>query len=130
MNKTIISGRFSADPELKHTNSGKSVVSFTLAVDNGKDKSGNKLDPYWIECVAWNKTAEFIGNYCTKGTKATICGRLATRNWEDSHGNKRKSTEVVLDEIEIEWKSKDSAPAEKDTGNDFDVLPNEEDLPF
>ena len=95
MNKVFIMGRLTSDPTVRHTQSGSSVASFTLAVDrNGKEKVTD-----FIECVAWKNTADFVGNYFSKGRMAVVEGRLQIRDWVDKEGTKRKATEVIVDNI-------------------------------
>lgn len=95
MNKAIMSGRLCADIELRRTPSDKNVCAFTLAVDRrGKDAGAD-----FIDCVAWEKTAEFLARYFQKGQQVNICGRLQTRSYEDKEGKKRKATEVVVEEV-------------------------------
>ncbi len=95
MNKAIFSGRLCADIELRRTPSDKSVCAFTVAVDRrGKDAGAD-----FIDCVAWEKTAEFLSKYFQKGQQVNICGRLQTSSYEDKEGKKRKATEVVVEEV-------------------------------
>lgn len=95
MNKVCLVGRMCADVELRSTNTGKSVCGFALAVDRkGKDAGTD-----FIDCAAWEKTAEFISRHFSKGSRIAITGRLQTRNYEDKNGSKRKVTEVVVDEV-------------------------------
>ena len=95
LNKCIIQGRLTRDAELRYTNSQKPVATFTLAVDRpGKDAGAD-----FITCVAWNKTAEFVDKYFTKGQQAIVDGRLQMRKWEDKDGNKRVSAEVVANSV-------------------------------
>ncbi len=90
MNKAFLIGRMCADPELRMTNNGKSVTSFTLAVNRwGQNKEADFLD-----CVAWEKTADFICKHFTKGAPIVIEGAIQTRNYNDKDGNKRKATEI------------------------------------
>lgn len=123
MNKAIMSGRLCADIELRQTPNGKKVCAFTLAVDRrGKDAGAD-----FIDCVAWEKTAEFLSRYFQKGQQMNICGRLQTRSYEDKEGKKRKATEVVVEEVGFCGKAEKSnmAPA------GFDALPSgDDDLPF
>jgi single-strand DNA-binding protein len=97
INKVILGGRLTADPELKETQSGVPVCSFTLAVNRrvAKDQE-QKAD--FINCTAWRKTAEFIHNYFRKGSSLCVAGSIQTRSWEDNNGNKRYATDVVVDE--------------------------------
>ena len=100
-NKVILCGRITADPELKKTQSGLSVLTFSLAV-NRRFKRGengqNEAPTDFITCVAWRATAEFISIYFNKGSSITITGSLQTRTWIDNTGNKRYFTEVLVDE--------------------------------
>lgn len=99
LNKAILMGRLTRDPELRHTQSNMAVASFTLAIDRGrKDANGNKQTDF-IDCVAWGRQAEFVCQWFTKGMMAIVVGRIQSRNWEDKNGNKRVSLEVNCDEI-------------------------------
>lgn len=101
LNRVTISGRLSRDLELRRTQSGTAVASFTLAVDGDfKDKQTGERPTYWIDCVAWSTTAEFMSRYIRdKGSIVVLDGRLQTRAWTDKEGNKRKSVEVVADHV-------------------------------
>lgn len=99
MNNTIIIGRFTKDPELKSTQSGKSVTNFCLAVSR-RVKSGEQAQADYIDCVAWDKTAETICKYCKKGSPLGVTGRLQTRTY-DKDGNKIKVTELVVLEFDF-----------------------------
>lgn len=140
MNKAIIMGRLTADPELKQTQSGISVTSFTVAVDRQKDKDGNKSADF-ISVTAWRERAEFISRYFSKGDPIIIDGRIQTRNYEDKQGNKRTAVEILCEHAEFvpgNSKKRDereddaevSAPP-KNTGNaDFEEVTDDNDLPF
>lgn len=97
LNKVILGGRITADPELKNTQSGLSVCSFTIAVNRkmGKDKE-QQTD--FINCQAWRQTAEFIAKYFRKGSPICVVGSIQTRSWTDQNGSKRYATDVVVDE--------------------------------
>lgn len=113
MNICILIGRLVRDPELKITNSGKAVCSFSVAVDRGfKDQDGNKQTDF-IDCVAWGKTAENLATYMSKGSQVAVDGRLQVRSYEAQDGSKRKAVEVVAERIEFIG-SKPKAPAEDD----------------
>ena len=100
LNKIFLMGRLTKDPELKRTQTGTPVVSFSLAVDRDfKDKSTGERATDFISCVAWRQSAEFISRYFTKGRMAVVEGRLQTKDWTDKDGNKRRSTEVIVDSI-------------------------------
>ncbi len=99
LNKVILMGRLTRDPELRHTQAGVSVVSFTLAVDRGfakKDDSQQTVD--FINIVAWRNTAEFVSKWFSKGQLVAVSGRLQVRNYKDKDGNNRTACEVVADE--------------------------------
>ena len=128
MNKVIISGRTTADIELKATQTGKSVATFTVAVDTGY---GENKQTSFLDVIAWEKMAELVSQYVHKGNKVLICGRLQTRTWEDKDGKKRKATEIVANEIEfIEAKKNDVAPADAPNDSNYTEIPDDEDLPF
>ena len=99
LNKIFIMGRLTRDPELRRTQSGTPVTSFSLAVDRDyKSQSGEKETDF-IEVVAWRSTAEFVSKYFTKGRMAVVEGRLQIRAWQDKDGNNRRSAEVVADNV-------------------------------
>ena len=102
LNKTFIQGRLGRDPELKHTQSGTAVVSFSLAVDRDfKDKATGQRATDWIDVIAWRQTAEFVTKYFRKGSMAIVEGRLQVRSWTDKDsGGKRYRTEVVAEPAE------------------------------
>ena len=100
LNKIIIMGRLTRDPELRHTQSGTAVASFSLAVDRDfKDKTTGEKSTDFIDVVAWRNSAEFVSRYFTKGRMAVVEGRLQIRPWQDRDGNKRRSAEVVADNV-------------------------------
>lgn len=95
LNKIIVMGRLTADPTLRYTQNQTPVASFTLAVD--RDLGDKQTD--FIDCIAWRKTGEFVNNYFRKGSMAVVAGRLQIRDWEDKQGNKRKTAEIVADNV-------------------------------
>ena len=100
LNHITIMGRLTRDPELRYTQSQTPVASFTLAVDRdfgGRDGGEKQTD--FIDCVAWRQTAEFVSKYFQKGSMAVVSGRLQIRDWTDRDGGKRRSAEVVVDNI-------------------------------
>ena len=132
LNKAILMGRLVKDPELRSTTNGTPVASFTLAVNRrGKDDGTDFLD-----IVAWNKTAEFVSKYFTKGQQVAVAGRIQSRTWEDSNGNKRKSVEIVAEEVHFaESKRSGGGDAIGDPmaalGGGFAAMPDDDgDLPF
>ena len=100
-NKVQLIGRLGQDPEIINLESGKKIAKFSLATnDNYKDASGQKIENVqWHNLVAWNKTAEIIENYVSKGKEIAIEGKLTNRSWDDKEGNKRYTTEVVVSEV-------------------------------
>lgn len=127
INNVTLVGRVVRDIEVKTTNSGKEVASFALAVDGyGKDAPAN-----FIDCVAWGKAAEILGQYATKGKQIGITGRIQTRNWEKDD-IKRKATEVVIDQFQLLGSKGDgssAAPAseryEQEDQKSQDVVPED-----
>lgn len=99
LNVCIIMGRLTRDPELRRTNSGKPVASFTVAVDRDYAPEGQEKETDFIDCVAWNGTAEFVEKYFKKGSMIVVNGRLQLRNWTDKEGNKRRSAEILASNV-------------------------------
>ena len=102
LNKVILMGHMTADPELKQTGSGISVCSFSIGVNRRYSKSAdqNQQSVDFINIVAWRQQAEFVSRYFKKGSSIIVCGQLQTRNWEDKQtGQKRYATEVIADEV-------------------------------
>lgn len=97
INKSILGGRLTADPELKTTPSGVAVCSFTLAINRKFSKDGQQ-EADFINCQAWRQTAEFINRYFRKGSSLCVSGSIQTRSWQDQNGQKRFATDVVVDE--------------------------------
>ena len=100
LNHITIMGRLTRDPELRYTQSQTPVASFTLAVDRDfGSRDGGEKQTDFIDCVAWRSTAEFVSKYFTKGSMAVVSGRLQIRDWTDRDGGKRRSAEVVVDNM-------------------------------
>ena len=99
LNKVFIMGRLTRDPELRRTQSGTAVTSFSLAVDRDFKSQGGEKETDFIDIVAWRNTAEFVSKYFTKGRMAVVEGRLQIRDWTDKDGNKRRTAEVVADQV-------------------------------
>ena len=145
LNKVILIGNLTADPELKQTPGGTSVCSFTIAANRRPDKEGNTVADF-IEIVTWQKTAEFVSRYFKKGKPILICGRIQSRSFTDNKGNKRYVTEVVADEVgfvesknEADNRTNEPAPGtyvpEAYTNTNvnapnFEAVSEEDDLPF
>ena len=98
LNKCFLLGRLTKDPEIRRTNGGAAVTSFTLAVDRDFKSNGEKETDF-IDVVAWRNTAEFVSKYFSKGRMAIVEGRLQIRDWTDKNGNKRRTAEVVADNV-------------------------------
>lgn len=99
LNRVILMGRLTRDPELRRTSSGTAVASFTLAVDRDFSRDSGEREVDFIDCVAWRGSAEFVCKHFTKGQMAAVSGRLQIRNWTDQDGAKRRNAEVKTDEI-------------------------------
>ena len=127
INKAILMGRLTKDPELRHTNNQTPVCSFSIAVSNGY---GEKQQTDFINCVAWNKTAEFVTKYFAKGKMIVIAdGRISTRSWETQDGKRAYATEVVAKEVSFGETKRNQADTTQD--DDFTPLDEEDDdLPF
>ena len=124
MNNIVLMGRLTRDPELRHTQSGTPVASFTLAVDRRfTPKDGGERQTDFIDIVAWQNTAEFVSKYFTKGQMAAVTGRLQIRDWTDREGNKRRSAEVVADNIYFteSKRSRETNFAPADTRDDYNT---------
>ena len=98
LNHITIMGRLTRDPELRRTGSGIAVTSFTVAVDRDY-KTGGEKEVDFIDCVAWRQTGEFVAKYFTKGRMAVVSGKLQIRGWTDKHGEKRRTAEVIADNV-------------------------------
>ena len=149
LNCIALMGRLVANPELKQTQSGIAVMSFTIACDRSYCKAGEERQADFIDCTAWRGTAEFICKYFGKGQLIAVQGELQTRSYTDRDGNKRKTTEVVVSQAHFAESKKDTGnnntyqkPKEQprntqpapdisadDTGN-FEEIPDDGDLPF
>ena len=141
LNRIILMGRLVRDPELRHTQSGTAVASFTLAVDRDfRNKQNGEKDTDFIDIVAWRQTGEFVSKYFTKGRMAVVEGRLQIREWTDRDGNKRRSAEVVADNVYFAdsrrdgdssgGRPADSAPSYGDQFNEAADDYDNGDLPF
>ncbi len=115
MNKVILMGRLTADPELRTTPSGISVTTIRIAVNRRFARQGDPVTADFIDVVCWRQTAEFVSRYFTKGRMIAVVGSLQTRKWQDRDGNNRYSTEVVADEAYFTDSRKDASAAGVDT---------------
>ena len=147
LNTAIIMGRLTADPELRTTNTGIAVTTFTVAVDRRFQKAGEERQTDFINVVAWRQTAEFVSRYFQKGSMIAVRGSIQTRRYEDSNGNKRTAFEIVADEVSFcgskaetgtgsrqsfEQPARTQPAASFATGgaDDFEEIPISDDLPF
>ena len=133
LNKVVLMGRLTKDPEMRYTQAQTAVTSFSLAVErDAKSRDGDREVDY-INCVAWRSSAEFVEKYFHKGSMAVVAGRLQIRNWQDKDGNNRQSAEVVVDNIYFgDSKRSDDSNTPPLTGSTFKELEDDshEDLPF
>ncbi len=137
MNKVVLMGRLTKDPELRYTsNTNTAVCSFTLAVDRRFARQGEERQTDFINCQAWSKTAEFICRYFNKGSKLAIIGRIQTRTWDDSEGRRHYVTEVIAEEAYfVESRKSEGMPdrTENVPGDQIDgfyPIEDDDDLPF
>ena len=120
LNHITIMGRLTRDPELRRTGSGIAVASFSLAVDRDySPRDGGERETDFIDCVAWRQTGEFVSKYFTKGRMAVVSGRLQIRSWTDKDGNKRRTAEVVADNVYFGDSKRDSDSGSSYTGNSY-----------
>lgn len=144
MNKVILIGRLTKDPELRFTPSGIAVSTVVLAIDRKISSKDQEKSTDFIQVIIWGKQAEATANYISKGCKFGVCGRIQTRNYNDKDGNKKYVTEVVAEEVSfIEWGNKNDRRSSEMGNSNFDTnvnygnLPNDdmtliddEDVPF
>ncbi len=139
MNNVNLIARLTAKPELRHTNGGKSVCSFSIAIERRfKDADGNAVVDY-IDCVAWNNQAMFLCKWFDKGVRVGITGELQTRTWEDNDGKSRKVVEVLVSTVEFadgkrepngNTNTNTSTFTEENINDDFIPIDDVDDLPF
>lgn len=128
LNHITIMGRLTRDPELRRTNGGTPVTSFTLAVDRDFGSSGQEKETDFLDVVAWRNTAEFVGKYFSKGRMAVVSGRLQIRNWTDKDGTKRRAAEIVADSIYFGDSRQDSGRCDRaPSAQTSDPVPQEYD---
>lgn len=118
LNKAILMGRLTRDPELRYTQSNLPVIQFTIAVERNRAAQGQERQTDFINIVAWRKTAEFVSQWFTKGMMIIVTGSIQSRNWQDKNGNNRTSIEVVADEVQFgeSKKSRESNAGYQDSG--------------
>ncbi len=141
LNKVILMGRFTRDPELRSTPQGISTCSFSIAVDRNFVRQGEERKADFINCVAWRQTAEFISKYFKKGSLVALEGSIQTRSWDDQDGKKRYATDVVVNQVYFAESKRDSQSSiggdDAFSTSDFGSLPEpispmgtDDDLPF
>lgn len=140
LNRITIQGRLVRDPELRRTGSGIAVTSFTVAVDRDFSRDGGEKETDFIDCVAWRSTGEFVSKYFTKGSMVVVSGRLQIRSWTDNDENKRRSAEIVADNVYFCGSKRESNGSEAGSGvytptgdvaSDYALMTNEDgQLPF
>lgn len=140
LNHVVLMGRLAADPTLRSTASGKTVASFRLAVDRGiKGPDGNSIAD-WLDCVAWEKTADFVSKYFGKGQMICVEGQMQSRSYEDKNGNKRTAVEVAVRQAHFcggksenraeGGRASQSAKPDVYAGDEYAEIDDEGDLPF
>lgn len=139
LNVVAIMGRMVKDPELKTTNSGKSVCSFRIANDSGYKDASGQSQTNWLDVTAWGKTAEFVCKYFPKGALIAIEGRLQSRNYQDKSGNNRNAVDVVVNNVSF---AGNKEPAQSQNvanravsapvvaNNEYEPIEDDGDLPF
>lgn len=138
-NKVILVGNMTAIPELRQTQSGKSVTTFNIAINRPRAKDGEQAVDF-ITIQAWRQQAEFVCKFFAKGSPILVCGKLQTRSWTDNQGNKRTATEVVADEVAFvgnkDQQAQPTSPIDYtlapygSTGQGYEEIPSDESLPF
>lgn len=142
LNKVILIGHMTADPELKLTPSGVGVCSFSIGISR-KYTKGEQQQSDFINIVAWRQQGEFVSKYFKKGQAICICGQIQTRSWTDNNGNKRYATEVVADEVSFVERKEGATGAKNEASEpsyvqtaqtvnspNFEEISGDEDLPF
>lgn len=144
MNKIMLIGRLTKDPELRYTQGGTAVASFTLAVDRRFSNQNGERETDFINCVAWNKSAEFVANYFHKGKQMALEGRLQVRSYDGNDGQRRWVTEVVAEQVEFvgsksdnaggnnrqDYQNNNNASAGSNLGLGEEIVFDDNDLPF
>ena len=129
LNKAILMGRLTRDPEMRYTQSNTPVTSFTLAIDRDRKGPNGERQTDFIDCTAFGKTAEFVKNWFAKGMMAIVVGRIQSRNWEDRNGNKRTSIEINANEVLFGESKKDKgAPKSEPDTPLFDLPVSDDDF--
>lgn len=143
LNNAVIMGRLTADPELRQTSSGLSVTRFTVAVDRGYARAGEERKTDFIDVQAWRQTAEFVCKYFAKGSMIAVQGSIQTGSYDDKNGIKRKTFEIVADNVSFCGSKSESGSVQRDTApvasapafsngsaDDFEASVDDDELPF
>lgn len=128
LNHIVLMGRLTRDPELRTTQSGVNVASFTIACERDFAQNGER-EADFLNCVAWRGTGEFVSKYFRKGSMIVVSGRLGIRKWDDRNGNKRESPEITCDSVYF-GESKERSAEKSYQPQQYEELPNDGDLPF
>ena len=130
MNIVILIGRLTKNPEIRTTTSQVPVATFTVAVDRKFKNANGDREADFIQCVAWRQQGEFVSKYFTKGSRIAVTGTLQNRNWDDSEGHKRTSTEVIVDSAEFVESKGASKPQYEPEQASLPVADDDGSLPF
>ena len=127
INKAVIIGRSTKDAELRHTQTGKQVTTFTLAVDRDYKTAQGEREADFIPCVAWGKLAEICERYITKGKQVAVVGRIQTRTYDAPDGSKRYITEIIVSDLQLLGSRQDGQQSQEP---EFTEADNSDELPF
>lgn len=131
LNHITVMGRLTRDPDMRQTQGGKSVANFSLAVDRDFKSQNGERETDFIDCVAWGSTADFVGKFFSKGRMAVVDGRLQIRDWKDNDGNKRRTAEIVANNVYFgDSKPADAAAAPANTEGFAEIGEEDGELPF
>ena len=123
LNKAILMGRLTRDPEKRYTQSNQSVTSFTLAIDRGRPGPNGERQTDFIDCTAWGRQADFVSQWFTKGMLAIVVGRMQSSSYADKNGNKRTKITVNCDEVQFGETKKAREANQRAGGQDFTPPP-------
>ena len=130
LNVVAIMGRLAADPQMRQTQSGKSVASFRVAVDRGRKDANGQNQTDWLDVVAWDKTADFVSRYFSKGSMIAVTGRLQSRNYQDKNGNNRTAIEIVAQQVSFCGAKPRAEEPNAASNGTFAPVEDDGDLPF
>ncbi len=131
MNKVILIGNLTRDPEIGQTNSGLNYCRFTIAVQRRFANADGERETDFFNCVAWRQTAEFVGKYFAKGNRISVCGSIQNRSYEDSKGERKYITDIIVDEAEFAGsKNSDGEKTVKKEQPTLEPIDDDGDLPF